>query len=197
MVTRNTNSRMAFFLMVGLAVAMFSLRAAAETTTFHDDQIPTKKDIIKAFSDDGADVPESGVSLEGMGSQMGIVKRRPKRVSGRKEADFRSHINFEFGSAELTPKAERVLNELGGALDSEEMKAYRFVIEGHTDSVGSRRYNQNLSERRARAAKNYLVRNQGIDARRLTSVGRGEDSLLPDVDSESSQNRRVVVIKTK
>lgn len=69
------------------------------------------------------------------------------------------------------------------------------LIEGHTDSMGSDDYNQGLSQRRADAVKSYLV-NQGIDASRLTSTGKGESDPVGNNASTSGrqQNRRVEVI---
>lgn len=49
------------------------------------------------------------------------------------------------------------------------------TVTGHTDRIGSDAYNQKLSERRAEAAKNYLV-GKGVSANRLAAVGKGESS---------------------
>ncbi|MGA2778738.1 MAG: OmpA family protein, partial [Steroidobacteraceae bacterium] len=67
--------------------------------------------------------------------------------------------------------------------------------EGYTDSVGSEDYNQGLSERRAESVRHYL-RDQGIDAGRLTASGKGESNPVAGNDSASGrqQNRRVEVI---
>src|SRR5262249_4948193 len=46
-------------------------------------------------------------------------------------------VNFETGSAKLTPDAMHTLDELGRALASQELATYRFRIEGHTDTVGT------------------------------------------------------------
>ena len=72
----------------------------------------------------------------------------------------------------------------------------QIIIKGHTDSVGDEDYNQDLSLRRARAAKQYFVEKGGIAASRMKVEGHGE--LMP-VESNStpwgkSQNRRVEVI---
>ncbi len=64
---------------------------------------------------------------------------------------------------------------------------------GHTDSDGSTRANQQLSEARAQAVVDYLVAN-GVDAERLEAEGRGESDLLvdPEVTPEDKQrNRRI------
>jgi len=67
-------------------------------------------------------------------------------------------------------------------------------IGGHTDTRGSRRYNQRLSQRRAEAVKNYLVRVHGIDPSRLIAKGYGESRPLvkPErTEADYAKNRRV------
>jgi OmpA-OmpF porin, OOP family len=70
----------------------------------------------------------------------------------------------------------------------------RLVIEGHTDSTGSSGYNQQLSQARADAVRNYLAA-QGIPMERMLARGMGED--FPAASNESAagrqQNRRVDV----
>lgn len=104
-------------------------------------------------------------------------------------------VYFEFDSAILKPEALEVLDNLGEALTSGELKGYRFEIAGHTDAVGSDAYNLDLSERRARAVMDYLVVNFEIDARRIESVGYGESRLLHPDDPEADANRRVQVTR--
>ena len=67
-------------------------------------------------------------------------------------------------------------------------------IVGHTDSVGSDAYNQDLSERRAAAVRDYLV-SQGIDAAKISASGKGESSpiAINDTAEGRQQNRRVDV----
>ncbi len=105
-------------------------------------------------------------------------------------------VNFETGSAVLTPDAMRTLDELGRALASKQLAGYRFRIEGHTDTVGPRDYNRLLSERRAAAVAAYITKKFGVDPSRLQPVGMGEEGLLvptPDQTPEP-RNRRVQVI---
>ncbi len=65
-------------------------------------------------------------------------------------------------------------------------------IQGHTDSVGDRNYNQKLSERRAETVKAYLVL-YGIDVSRMTVRGFGPDRPVAENDTEEGRalNRRV------
>jgi len=105
-------------------------------------------------------------------------------------------VQFATGSAALTPQAMRVLDELGKALLSEDLRPYRFRIEGHTDTTGSRAVNQALSERRAAAVRGYLTQNFGIEAGRLVAIGLGQTQLAvqtPDGVDEP-RNRRVQIV---
>ena len=105
-------------------------------------------------------------------------------------------ITFATGSAMLTPQAEAVLASLARAFAAPELARSRFRVEGHTDTVGAAAMNQALSERRAEAVRDHLVRRHGIAAARLEVVGFGETMLLvPTGDGRSEpRNRRVQVI---
>jgi outer membrane protein OmpA-like peptidoglycan-associated protein len=105
-------------------------------------------------------------------------------------------VDFATGSAELTPRATRVLDNLGTALTNNTLAGAHFRIEGHTDTVGAPEANKTLSERRAQAVVNYLVTHFKIDAGRLEAVGMGEDGLLVQTGAQVSEprNRRVLVV---
>lgn len=105
------------------------------------------------------------------------------------------NLLFEAGSADLTADAKRHLDVLSEALAHPELAQARFLIEGHTDTVGDRATNQALSERRAAEVVRYLVAH-GIDAGRLQSVGRGQDGLLVPTSEQvpEPRNRRVHVV---
>jgi OOP family OmpA-OmpF porin len=105
-------------------------------------------------------------------------------------------VQFQSGSAELTAEAMRTLDELGRALSHEALAAYRFRIEGHTDTTGSRSANMTLSQARAARVAEYLQSRFGVAASRLEPVGRGQEALkvqTPDQTAEP-RNRRVQVI---
>jgi outer membrane protein OmpA-like peptidoglycan-associated protein len=106
------------------------------------------------------------------------------------------YVPFEYGSAELTPQAIAALDELGKALTSSTLSGFKFKIEGHTDTVGTKAYNMSLSERRAAAVSAYLEQKYGVKQDRLETVGLGESHLLvptPDQTPEP-RNRRVTVV---
>ena len=105
-------------------------------------------------------------------------------------------VNFATGSTELTPEAIKTLDELGKALSSQELSAYKFRIEGHTDTVGSAAYNKELSERRAQAVVDYIAKKYGVHPDRMQAVGMGEEGLLVSTPPQTAEprNRRVEVI---
>ncbi len=102
-------------------------------------------------------------------------------------------VLFATGKSDLKPGATNNLNKLVTFLNRYPDR--NVEIEGHTDSVGSDAYNQALSQRRADAVRSYLTR-QGINSRRLRTVGLGEGQPVADnaTDYGRQQNRRVVVI---
>ncbi len=106
------------------------------------------------------------------------------------------NILFVTGSAELTPSAVQALRTLGQALTHESMGQSRFLIEGHTDSVGDRAMNQNLSERRAATVAGFLVQEFRLPPERLSTRGVGEEQLMvPTADNvPEPRNRRVHIV---
>jgi outer membrane protein OmpA-like peptidoglycan-associated protein len=105
-----------------------------------------------------------------------------------------STIQFEFGSDRLRPESLDTLKNLGNALNQELKDQAAFRIEGHTDAVGSRAYNAELSRRRAQAVKDYLVRDMSVAATRLQVVGKGSSEPANPRDPYAAENRRVIVI---
>ncbi len=81
-------------------------------------------------------------------------------------------INFEFDRYELTDEAKHALDELGTALKANPQ--FRVLIEGHADERGTLEYNLALGDRRAQAAKGYLVA-LGIDPARIDTISYGEE----------------------
>jgi outer membrane protein OmpA-like peptidoglycan-associated protein len=102
-------------------------------------------------------------------------------------------IHFDFDSAKLQDVSKPLLNNLAVAMQRERLKELKFKVEGHTDAKGSASYNQQLSERRAASVVGYL-QEQGVEAVRLESVGKGASELLNPDKPLSMENRRVRVI---
>lgn len=100
------------------------------------------------------------------------------------------HFNFEFNSTNLDKETTNYLDELAQALtDNPELK---IKLVGHTDNIGSEKFNQRLSMNRAQRLKDYLVE-KGVDADRITADGKGLKEPLNNNETEEdrAKNRRV------
>jgi outer membrane protein OmpA-like peptidoglycan-associated protein len=100
-------------------------------------------------------------------------------------------VLFELNSATLTGGARQQLDELAAVILANPND--RFGIEGHTDARGGDELNQDLSERRAAAAIDYLVSRHGIARERLEARGYGRERPLVPADPFDGRNRRVQV----
>jgi OOP family OmpA-OmpF porin len=101
---------------------------------------------------------------------------------------------FDFDKAVIKEHYYVLLDYIVEAMEAK--PTLKFEIQGHTCSIGSKAYNQQLSERRAKAIYNYLVQ-KGIDSSRLTTIGFGEErpAFSNDTEEERAKNRRVELIE--
>ena len=121
-----------------------------------------------------------------------IAATAPRTAVGR--ADLR--VTFVTGSAELTDAGRREAEKFMTALNAPSLAGKKFRIEGHTDSVGSRDFNVDLSKRRAQSVVEYLAA-KGADRSRLSVVGYGFDKPMEGLDPSAGANRRVEVVLVK
>ena len=100
------------------------------------------------------------------------------------------YLKFEFDKAELRPEDRELLSRLAGILLTSE--DYTVSVNGHTDDVGTDEYNTKLSERRARAVRDYLVE-AGLPPEIFTVEGHGKTLPLVEGTSDAARakNRRV------
>lgn len=101
-------------------------------------------------------------------------------------------VNFAFDSDEITPMAQRALEQFSSELTDAEQK---MIVEGHTDAIGTEEYNQGLGFRRAdQTAK--VLKQEGVPSQNLTIKSLGEtDPVASNNDSEGrALNRRADVV---
>jgi outer membrane protein OmpA-like peptidoglycan-associated protein len=103
-------------------------------------------------------------------------------------------INFETGSAKLAPGARSQADAFAQALLRPQLRNMHFMIEGHTDSVGRRDRNLDLSQRRAQTLADLLIA-AGVARDRLIVRGYGPDRPLPGVPANAGENRRVEAVR--
>jgi len=104
-------------------------------------------------------------------------------------------VLFTTGKADLLPIAQQKLDEVAKALKDQGYK--KLVVEGHTDSRGPDRDNQELSQKRAEAVRNHLV-SRGIEINKTEAHGLGESRPVADNNTEEGRanNRRVEIVVT-
>jgi outer membrane protein OmpA-like peptidoglycan-associated protein/polyisoprenoid-binding protein YceI len=104
-------------------------------------------------------------------------------------------IYFKTGSAEL--EGDEPLLDTGADI-AKRCPSVRFLVEGHTDNVGGKTFNQRLSEQRAKSVIDYLM-GKGINAARIQSAGYGDTHPVAQNNSEANRakNRRIEFKVTK
>lgn len=103
-------------------------------------------------------------------------------------------VEFDFAKAKVMPAHHSQIRKI-----AEYMKSHpgiRVTIEGHTDSIGSQKYNLRLSKKRAENVRRYLIKNFGIEGSRLNVKWYGESRPVSDNKTEAGRqkNRRAVTI---
>ncbi|WP_244478740.1 MULTISPECIES: OmpA family protein, partial [unclassified Mesorhizobium] len=122
------------------------------------------------------------------------VKRsaRVRDIARRIDLDT---LNFEFGSASIPDSEVEKLQGVADAMQKllEKNPAETFLIEGHTDAVGSDNANLALSDERAEAVASALTNSFEIPPENLTTQGYGESYLKVDSSGPERENRRVAI----
>lgn len=101
-------------------------------------------------------------------------------------------VPFDFDSDRLTTTGRWAVDQLAEVFKLNAQD--KFIIQGHTDAVGTEEYNKELSMRRAQAVADYLVQKHGISRDRLETQGLGESNLLLPGDPTNGRNRRVQIL---
>lgn len=116
------------------------------------------------------------------------------------QIDLAADVLFEFDSAELQPQAQEALAQAGAVIRERAKGAVR--ITGHTDAKGADDYNQQLSEQRANAVRDWFVKGESLTAVSFATQGLGEaqpvaPNTRPDGtdDPEGRQKNRRVEIR--
>jgi len=137
-----------------------------------------------------------GYKLDQQAKELQQIKdAEVRREEDRLVVTMSEAILFDLNSTALKSGAKQQMEKM-----AEVMVRYPdndILVTGHTDNTGSEKYNQDLSERRAKAVKNYLIL-KGISAGRITSMGFGETMpVASNATSEGRQKNRRVEIEIK
>lgn len=147
--------------------------------------------------------PQTSAAVEATVSSMAQLKDRlaaleSKGVKLDESADalrvtMPGALAFASGSSVVDPAAHAALDQIAMAMAAvSESKA---TVTGHTDSAGANRYNQSLSEARAKAVAAYIA-GKGVEAARVAAIGKGENEPVADNATAKGRaaNRRVELL---
>jgi len=104
-------------------------------------------------------------------------------------------VKFGFDTSELSPEGKAALDEFAAQLKNENKGVY-IEIQGHTDNVGSDKYNEELGELRAESVRQYLSQQHQFPLHRINVISYGEKSPIADNKTREgrNQNRRVALV---
>ena len=136
--------------------------------------------------------PQGGAGAGGAGGLNG----NPNAVPGSQD-DLSSNVGdrvfFDYDSSVIESEGQETLKRQAEWLNK--YSSVNVTIEGHCDERGTREYNLALGERRAAAAKKYLV-GLGVDSSRISTISYGKErpAVVGSDESAWSQNRRAVTV---
>lgn len=171
--------------------AIACVRVAHAVDPVVKEQDIDEQSVTKALApdDNGDNIVTRGFVLSNKQSGAAAKPARPA-----KHPSLQMLITFTTNSSTLTDTAQAALDKVAHALQSEQLAAYRFRVEGHADPRGSADANMKLSEDRAAAVVDYLTQKDGIAAERLSSVGKGSSEPLNRRNPIAPENRRVTIV---
>ena len=104
-------------------------------------------------------------------------------------------VKFGFDTSDLSPEAKAAIDEFASQLKTQNAGVY-IEIQGHTDSVGSEKYNEELGLLRAEAVRRYLSQQHQFPLHRINVISYGEAAAVSDNSTREgrSQNRRVAMV---
>jgi OOP family OmpA-OmpF porin len=120
---------------------------------------------------------------------------KPAPSSVRQSVVIQADALFDFDKSVVRPDGKKSIDEALAKIKGVDLEMV--IATGHTDSIGTEKYNQRLSERRAAAVKEYLV-SKGIPASKITTIGKGESQpVATNKTAEGRQKNRRVDIEFK
>lgn len=168
---------------IGMVTAALALAACGSS----NDQVYTQ-----FHSEAGALVDTGGFGNATLNNKLVMTGERQYTfdLANRFATEVESTVNFAFNSAQLDGNAQTVLRKQAGWI--QQFPEVRFRVYGHTDAVGSSRFNKHLGQQRANVVVSYLT-TLGVSRSRLEAVvSFGETQPLVVTQGQERRNRRTV-----
>ena len=134
---------------------------------------------------------------QGQLTELSVVLEPAKARVTREKIEILEKVYFDTNKASIRPESFELLDDVADILESNP-DIRRIHVEGHTDSRGSASYNKKLSDKRAKAVRQYLI-DRKITPDRIDATGYGEERPVDDrnVSEAWDQNRRVEFVITE
>ncbi len=183
-----------------LAGGVVALLAAAPAS---GQNAPSRDDIVakleKYQSDLELDVPALKLQVTERSKSRGKTepppsKRPPIAPDLNKLPAFNVDITFDVDTPIVQPESYQTVGRIADAMVHSSLLPYTFLIVGHIEANGKREANAILSQRRADAIKETLVNTFKISAKRIQSVGLGEEQLLDFARPTAPANNQIQIM---
>ena len=183
-----------------LAGGVVALLAAAPASS---QNAPTRDDIVakleKYQSDLTLDVPALRQQVTERSKSRGKTepppqKRPPIAPDLNQLPAFNVDISFDVDTPIVQPESYQTVGRIADALVHSSLLPYTFLIVGHIEANGKREANAILSQRRADALREILVNTFKISAKRIQSVGLGEEQLLDSARPTAPANNQLQIM---
>ena len=134
---------------------------------------------------------EVGVAQPDNPEKHGCPKQYKLIIIKKDKIEIKQQVQFDTGKATIRSVSFSLLAEVADAIRSSNIT--KVYVDGHTDSVGSDRYNERLSQSRADSVREYLIDKEGVDPDILVARGFGESKPIASNRTKAGrqQNRRV------
>ena len=189
-------------LLVALAAALTAVSPASHGQAAAP-PAPARDDIVNALSkfDTGPDLDIAALKQKisdrskMRGKNEPEPAKRPLIVPELKGLPtFNLDIKFDVDTPIILPESYETVGRIADALVNAPLLPYTFLIVGHSDSNGKREANVILSQRRADAIRDVLVNTFKISAKRLQSLGLGEEQFIDQAHPTSPVNLQIQIV---
>ncbi len=134
-------------------------------------------------------IKRANMGLQGLSAEVASMLNDlgAKKIGEKIQVSLSGDVLFDFDRWEIKKGAEKTLAKLVKAI--KQLKIKEILIEGHTDSKGSKHYNLILSQRRAEAVKTWLVKKGGLTGVNIITKGYGESKpVAPNTHPDGTDN---------
>ncbi len=188
---------------LGLFATFAAILAATSSASHAEATAPARDDIVNALSKF-----ESGPELDIPALKQKIIERSRSRSKKEPEASkrppivpelrdfptFNVAIQFDVDTPIILPVSYETVGRIADAFVNAPLLPYSFLIVGHSDSNGRREANVILSQRRADAIREVLVNTFKISAKRIQSLGVGEEQFIDQAHPASPVNLQIQIL---